>query len=389
VKKWWSRVRALDPFVVDSALALALLALILGEVATKRPSAKDATWTTLFMLTQTLPLAYRRRRPFVVLNVVGISAILYNALNIAPQPYTELLPVLLAIYTTSAYGTRAQAAYAGLTGLAAVVGLNAATPSKLDYGQFVTQGVFVAATWLVGDNVRQRRTQSALLEERAERAEREREERAQLAALEERSRIAREIHDIVAHSVSVVAVQAGAARRVVKQDPARAEEVISRIETVSRDALSELRRLLGVLRSSDERPAFDPQPGLDRLDQLVDQFRLAGLSVEVEMEGERPVLPPSLDLSIYRVVQEALTNSLRHGGATSSRVRIRFDQGEIAVEVADRGGEAEAKLPSSGQGLIGMRERVAMFGGTIEAAPSNGGFTVRARFPVPEAQEGH
>jgi signal transduction histidine kinase len=385
----WRRARAVDPLVVDAALAVGLLAIVLGEIAVTTPglSTRDWLWNGLFIPTQTLPLAARRRYPFAVFLVTGLSAAVYNAVNIAPQPATELLPLLLALYTVAAYGRRSLAVIAGVLVAGGFLGVSIPTIDRGEVGNTISQFLIIAGAWILGDNTRYRRRQAELLEERAERAEREREEQARMAVLEERGRIAREIHDVVAHSVGVIAVQAGAGRRVVDQHPEEAQEALGAIEEVSRNAMTELRRLLVVLREPTDAASLVPQPGLARVPELVEQVRRAGLAVDLTEEGARPDLPPGLDLSAYRVVQEALTNTLRHAEASAAMVRVRYTAGRLEIEVTDDGGRTGAAASlngqEGGQGLVGMRERVVMFGGTLHAGSTSHGFEVRATFPLP------
>ena len=202
-----------------------------------------------------------------------------------------------------------------------------------------------------------------------------------MAAAEERARIARELHDVVAHSVSVMVVQAQAADRVLEGDEPAARELLGSIETTGRQALSELRRLLGLLRRF-EAADLAPQPSLRHLDGLVAQVRDAGLPVELVVHGEPPPLPPGVDLSAYRIVQEGLTNALKHAGRAHARVVVRYTPGEIQLEVADDGA-GNGVGAAAGHGLAGMRERVAMYGGELESGPgATGGYVLRARLPV-------
>ena len=342
------------------------------------------------MVTQTVPLIFRRRYPFGVGLVAGASAILYNALNIPPQPFTEVLPLLLAFYTVAAYARRDLAIFTAVAGAVAMIVVNLPfIAGHQDFKELILPPVLFGAAWLMGDNARYRRWQVGLLEERAEQADREGEERARLGALEERARIAREIHDVVAHSVSVMAIQAGAARTVVEEQPEKAREALASIEALGRETTAELRRAVGILRGARDEEALVPQPGLEGLGELVDHFRRSGLSVDVSTEGVGQGLPPGLDLSAYRVVQEALTNTLKHAGSAQAHVLVRYDAEALEIVVLDEG---SAQRPAgtgpggregrSGQGLIGMRERVAMFDGTLEAGPAEGGFCIKARFPL-------
>jgi signal transduction histidine kinase len=201
------------------------------------------------------------------------------------------------------------------------------------------------------------------------------------AVVAERARIARELHDVIAHSVSVMTVQAGAAEEMLKRDPERALEPVRAVQETGRQALVEMKRLVGMLREEDDEIGLAPQPGLADLDRLVAQVRDAGLPVEVRIEGEPRPLPLGVDLSAYRVVQEALTNALKHAGRATATVTLRYGASDVTIEVADDGAGAGKK--SGGHGLIGMRERIGVFGGTFAAGPRDtGGFAVSARLPI-------
>ena len=234
----------------------------------------------------------------------------------------------------------------------------------------------------MGWTLHKRRVQAVRLEDRAAQLEIEREERARAAVSEERARISRELHDVVAHSVSVMVVQAQAAQRLsgAEHKDLRRQALCS-IETTGRQALVEMRRLLGVLRRTDADLSLAPQPGLGRLDDLIGQMRDAGLPVEVHVEGDAESLPPGVDLSAYRIVQEALTNTLKHAGPARAQVTIRYRTDEVELEITDDGA-GTGKGGGAGQGLMGMRERVAIYGGFLESGRQNGGYLVRARLPL-------
>jgi signal transduction histidine kinase len=213
-------------------------------------------------------------------------------------------------------------------------------------------------------------------------AERERELARREAVVEERARIARELHDAIAHSVSMMVVQAGAERRVIDPAQESTREVLTTIERVGRSALTEMRRLVGMLRS-DQPDALVPQPGLAELPALVDGLRGAGLPVELSIEGERRELPVGIELSAYRVVQEGLTNALKHAGRAHVRVRVRYGERSVELEIADDGTGAPADVPGGGHGLVGIRERVALYGGSLEAGQAaEGGFRLRVLLPT-------
>ena len=248
-------------------------------------------------------------------------------------------------------------------------------------GNVIPSWLFIGAAWLMGWTIHKRRVQAVRLEDRAAQLEIEREEKARAAVAEERARISRELHDVVAHSVSVMVVQAQAAQRMIDAEQADLRQVLQSIETTGRQALVEMRRLLGVLRRTDADLALAPQPGLEELDELIGQVRAAGLPVELRIEGEPEPLPAGVDLSAYRIVQEALTNTLKHAGPAHARVTLRYRNDEVELEVNDDGAGA-GKGGGSGQGLIGMRERVAIYGGVFESGRQNGGYQVRARLPL-------
>ena len=378
-----------NPLVVDVGLAsgLALVALIEIARADAFVGPSDTSWSVSFALAITTPLVLRRRYPFAVMSAVGGLAVLYNVLDIPPDPYTLTFAVLLAVYSVSAYARQSLAIAAAVVTAVALVVVNLPAFDENDFADIVNQFLLLGGAWVVGQNTRYRWRQTALLRERADRLEREQREREHLAILEERGRLAREIHDVIAHSVGVIAVQAGAARAVAEQRPDRAREALGAIEDVSKQTLAELRRALGALRSADESAALRPAPGLADLDELAGQMGRTGLHVSIRHEGERRALPPAVDLSAYRVVQEALTNVVKHSGAPKADVTIRFEPSWLEVVVADEGG-ARPKAPGdgTGHGLIGMRERVGVLRGEFEAGPTETGFVVRARFPMTPAE---
>jgi signal transduction histidine kinase len=333
-----------------------------------------------------LPLAWRRRWPLGVLAVVEV-ALLGHLVFIAANPRATVLALAAAMYTVGAEEPRgrslpaafAVAAVNALTYLALFVTGQSDAPANL----FVLT-VLVAGSWALGDNIGTRRAYLASLEDRASRAEREQQERARHAVLDERSRIARELHDVVAHHVSAIAVQAGAAEEIAERDPRRAREVLGTIQATSRQALAEMRALVGVLRDEPD-DELAPQPSLAQLDRLVAQIRAAGLPVAVRVEGSRRPLPEALDLSAFRLVQEALTNTLRHAEATRAEVVVRYGDDTLEVTVTDdgSGGGAGTTAAGAGRGLVGMRERVALFHGQLDVGrAAAGGFRVHASLPI-------
>jgi signal transduction histidine kinase len=242
---------------------------------------------------------------------------------------------------------------------------------------------FFVMPWAAGRALRGRLLLARELAEQAARTEADREERTARAIADERARIARELHDVVAHSLTVMVIQAGAARRIVDTQPERVVEVSETIKRMGREALDEMRRLVGVMGDDGDGAALAPQPTLADLESLVERARGTGLEVELEVRGERAPLPPGVDLSAYRVVQEALTNTIKHARASRARVLVTIGEGDLELTVADDGVGGESLVPSGGQGLVGMRERVTLYGGEFDAGPRDGrGFEVRARFPL-------
>jgi signal transduction histidine kinase len=234
----------------------------------------------------------------------------------------------------------------------------------------------------VGFAVAGKHREAGEAKERAARAEREREERARRAVADERARIARELHDVVGHSVSVMTVQASAVRRLVDPDQDKIRDALLVVEETGREALAEMRRMVGVLRHPEEGPALAPQPSLEQIERLVAHAREAGLPVELRIEGEPVQLPAGIDLTAYRFVQEGLTNAIKHAQAAQAEVLVRYADGHVELTISDDGCGAGTG-EGSGHGLVGMRERVSVYGGEVEAGPRpQGGFRLRATLPV-------
>jgi signal transduction histidine kinase len=325
-------------------------------------------------------VVFRRRAP-VASVLAGLLAVLAFAAAQYPVALTPV--VLLSVYTAAealpARPARLLLAVALVAaGLATLVGPGPTDPGVL---------ALVLSAWLLGTFVGSRRAYTAELERKNRQLEQARLDLADRAVAEERLRIARELHDVVAHSMSVVAVQAGTGRMVATEDPAAARQALATIETATRSALVEMRRLMGVLRGSGAEPpsALAPAPGLADIDALVADVVRSGVAVEVRVEGERREVPAGVDLSAYRIVQEALTNVIKHAGRSKATVAVRYADDAVTVEVDDEGTGSPASPPSGsggGHGLVGMRERVAMYGGRLETGPSpSGGFRVAAHLP--------
>ena len=340
----------------------------------------------VLLLLATLPLALRRVAPAVSLLTIA-GALVLAALLVSHShgiPVELFLALLLAFYSVGAHADDRNAVFVGALALGAIAAADLARPSFFNASGSPRPAAWLAfaIAWLVGRDLRRRRQRVVGLADRAAQLEREREERARRAVAEERARIARELHDVIAHGVSVIVVQSQAGSHLL-DDPERVRGVFGTIESSARDALVELRRLLGVLRSADEDLAIGPQPGLGSLEALVEQVRASGLPVELRVEGEPVRLPAGIDLSAYRIVQEALTNVVKHADDATTEVVIRYASGQLELDILDDGRGAPVSPNGSGHGLIGMRERVALYGGTLEVGPrENGGYAVRARLPL-------
>jgi signal transduction histidine kinase len=326
----------------------------------------------------TLPLALRRRFPFAVLCVVMGAIAAQALLTTALEGLSGGIAVVLAVYSVAAHTKRARA----LLGLA--IALVAFLAIAEDVADFAFDALVVGGFWLVGRELRTNRLRAHELEALAAELANEREERASLAVAAERARIARELHDVVAHSVSTMVVQAEAGEALLDRHPKRAREAFESIQGTGREALAEMRRLLGLLRRGDRELALVPQPSMAHLEQLLGRVREAGLPVDLDVEGHPRPLPAGLDLSAYRIVQEALTNTLKHTRGARAGVTVRYRDDALELEIVDDG-RSTSNGASGGHGLAGMRERVRLFGGEVEAGRrAGGGYAVRARLPLRE-----
>jgi signal transduction histidine kinase len=338
-----------------------------------------------FAIVITVPLVFRRQAPGVVVGIIAVATVAW-ALH-ANTPETGGMPfpsVLLAGFSVACYARKAVVAVAG--GLALFAAMLIALESEY-YSEgpasahnVAILSLFLGGAWAAGWLVRQRAAQ-------ARRVVAESDELARAAVSEERTRIARELHDVVAHSVSIIAVQAGAAEELLGHEPERAREHLASVRRTAREAMSEMRRLLEVLRTDE--PRYAPQPGLARLPDLLEDVRGAHVAVELIEQGERPHLPPGLDLVVFRVIQESLTNVRKHATGASARVLLRYAPNSLELEVTNTatpaGADPAPSLNGAGHGLIGMRERVLLFGGRFEAAPNaDGSFRVHATLPLTE-----
>src|ERR671938_367665 len=383
VRPLWPLARR---YGLDVLIVLAAIESVIEVVL--RHGSNDAPRTTLWFVVPAtasliLPLLARRRLPFGAPLFVWLlgPAISFVEGRLVPNTPSITVAGLAAAFLL---GNRRNLVEAWL-GLAVAIGGTALIvyhdPTH-EQAEFVFAPLLFAIGWLAGFALRERAEQAEAAELRAAQAERERESAARIAVAEERARIARELHDIVAHAVSVMVLQVGAVRHRLPGELDEDREALSGVERAGRTALTQMRRLLAAMRDDGEEAELTPQPGLDGLEALADEVGRAGLSVRLHVEGERLPLPRGIDLSAYRIVQEGLTNALKHARAGAADVTVRYRTDELQLEVRDDG-IGTAMSDGLGHGLVGIRERVKIYGGEMSAGTANGGgFVLRTRLPV-------
>jgi signal transduction histidine kinase len=347
-------------------------------------SAQGPLWfDVLAVLAATTPFLARRRYPVGVLVACALAVAVASSVDsgLVKGPFVSFLVGLTICFRFGMRPWRLQsiAGLAFVIGVAALVEFNAPEGKA---GDFIWDAITFTVAWVIGFAVGEKYREVDEAKERADLAEREREERARRAVADERTRIARELHDVVGHSVSVMTVQASAVRRVLELDQEQVSEALQVVEQTGREALAEMRRMVGVLRHAEEAPALAPQPSLGEIERLVQHARDRGLPVELSVEGDPVDLPTGIDLTAYRLVQEGLTNAIKHARAQQAEVLIRYEDGHVELTVSDDG-SGGGDGGGSGHGLVGMQERVQVYGGELEAGPRpEGGFRLRARLPV-------
>jgi signal transduction histidine kinase len=378
IQRYW-----FDALVVAAAIAG------VGELATNQ-DAPDAPSLPLGVSMSveaglTLMLLARRQFPFAApagMFVVAATLSFWDG-RLVTATAASFLTAVAACFLLGLLEERRQALVGLAIALAGVFIVFWNDPDRLS-GDLIFTPIFFTVVWLFAFGLGRKLEQARAAEERARRLELQRAEEARAAVAEERARIARELHDVVGHAVSVMTVQASGVRRLLKPEQEREREALEIVEQTGREALAEMRRLVGVLRRPEEAPALAPQPSLQHLDRLVEQAGEAGLPVEVQIEGDAKELPAGVDLTAYRLVQEALTNSIKHAGASRAEVVVRYGGDAVELLIRDDGrGISDGKAESGGHGLVGMRERVAVYGGELQAGPRpNGGYELRARLPL-------
>ncbi|WP_225753275.1 sensor histidine kinase [Actinotalea sp. Marseille-Q4924] len=385
----WERLRRLDterPWLLDAVLAALLFTGAAVSAAVGDPTRPPDRTYLLLVAAGAAPYALRRLAPLPVL-VVASAAVL----AVLAQGYTSAVigsGLFLAAYTVAAWRSVRQTVLAAVYVVGLLALLVVVAPEKAEFGEMATNAALFAGAIALGRSMQDRRRTTALLADRAELAERARAEEARRAISDERLRIAQELHDVVGHSLGVIALQAQVGAHVIDDDPAEARASLVAVSQTSRTALGEVRRILGALRTDSE--GYRPQPGLDDVDDLVEELRAAGVPVELRVVGSPGPVPGALGLTAYRLVQESLTNVVRHAGGAATTVTITHGPDSLDVEVTDDGPPVARPAEDGdgrGHGQLGMRERVAIWGGTLEAGPRDGGgYRVHATLPREEGR---
>jgi signal transduction histidine kinase len=379
-------LRRLAPYWFDALIVVGLglgVATVVADHGNEN-GAQGPLWLDVALIVAVVaPLLARRRFPFGAPLAVGAAVIVSSLVDnrLVPRNFIAFLCGCAAAFLVALLRDRRQA----VAGLALVVGTEAIvarTDPQGGIGNFVFIALIFTVVWVVGFALGRKFAEADEARDRAARAEREREERARAAVADERARIARELHDVVGHSVSVMTVQAAGVRRLLRPDQERERDALLVVERTGREALAEMRRMVGVLRRPEEAPALAPQPSLEHLDRLVAQASEAGLEVDLRIEGEAVELPAGVDLTAYRLVQEGLTNAVKHAQAKRVQVVVQYSDGEVEVTVSDDG-RGVGTGDGGGHGLVGMRERVSVYGGELDAGPKpGGGYRLRAKLPL-------
>jgi signal transduction histidine kinase len=379
---WSLAKRSWFDVLIVVGLGLSIAAAVVDQNASREHAPEGPLWfDVLAAIAITVPLFARRRYPFGAPTAVfvAITATSFVDPGLIDDDFVVLMSATSAAFLFGMLErNRAVGGLGVMLGPIAIVGHNQGDRA----GDYIWPAAVFGIAWTVGYGLDQKFRQAQEARERASRLEREREEEARLAVAEERARIARELHDVVGHSVSVMTVQAAGVRRLLKPRQEREREALMVVEQTGREALAEMRRMVDVLRRPEESPALAPQPSLEHLDKLVGQAREAGLPVELKVEGDPVQLAAGLDLTAYRFVQEGLTNALKHARADHAEVLVRYDDGQVELTVSDDG-TGDGGGESGGHGLVGMRERISVYGGELEAGPRpGGGYRLHARLPT-------
>lgn len=377
--------------LIDVGLVLVLAAIGVAEIWMPFPSVigdGSRPVTTLLVLLMTGMLVARRRWPLpTAVGVLWLWPAVFLVEPVLVLFWGQFVPMAVAVFSVARYGKNKEPWWGAGVGASTLLFFDLFVEGLQSPGEIVFHWMVFTVAWSFGWVLRGFEQRAEESTQRAIRVEVEAAEQAMAAVLEERTRIARELHDIIAHSVSVMVVQAGAAEQAVDDDPEFVRQALATVRGTGTDALAEMRRVLAVLRDSEENGPLGPQPGLAALPALLEDVRRAGVEATVAVDGDARPLPPGLDLAAYRIVQEALTNVRRHAKARRADVLLRYSPTEVLVEVTDDGvGRSNGSASTGGHGLVGMRERVTLYGGELETrSGTDDGFTVRARLPLEPA----
>jgi signal transduction histidine kinase len=381
----------LSRYVVDAAACVLAVVTLVEDLVSPTATLSDVRYdrgpeiviVPVVLATTALVLARRRLgvvAPMIALALFGLSSLPARAW--LPSSGSAYLSVILVAATIGYLGMAGRSGVAGLALIWAVAAFAVARQPDRSWGTLVFVSLTLSIAWFVGMLVRRPIETARAAEERARRLEEEQTRSAESAVAQERQRIARELHDVIAHSVSVMTVQAGAVRRLLLPEQEKEREALLSVESTGRQALTEMRRLVGLLKEDSVMPLYAPQPSMKTLDVLVGTVREAGLPVELSVQGEQRELAPGVDLAAYRVVQEALTNALKYAGPARAWVSVEWAGDQLVLQV-ENDGRSNANGEGGGHGLVGMKERVAVVGGTLESGPrAGGGFVVTARIPT-------
>lgn len=379
------RIRRLAPRLVEPGWVDAMAAVAITGLAQYELRGTDASvGQALAVLVQTVPIAWRRTAPFPAVVVSAVALAVEGLLLTPTSTLGALIAGLVLTYSAARYVPASRVVVAAVA-IAGGVGVHRAAMPGSGPVDVLFDLFFLAAAWGVGQGLRRRQAQTEQLVAERDFVIEQAAQRTGEAIARERGRIARELHDVVAHCLSIIAVQAGAAEQVVETDPVKARQAMLAVREQSQQAMVEMRRLVGLMRTTpaDDNPADPPQPRLGQLDTLIGQLRDAGLAVTLERTGRVRALPHGVELCAFRIVQEALTNVVKHAGPVTTTVRLDYGPDQLHIIVADTGARG-AEEPGIGHGLLGMRERVAIYGGMITAGPDpDGGFVLDARLPCP------
>lgn len=375
---WQRRLSPLlDPALAAAVFVVSVLALTFGY---KDTDTHVPGWAFALVVAQCVPLVFRRRWPIPVAFGCGTLTVVYGVASL-PDPAVPYA-ALVAVYTVTARTDRRWAYVAAIVSAISVTTAMVFDWANVDAEDVTVNYLVFAVAWLLGDGARRRRDRTDALEQRAAVLERTRAAEARTAVIAERNRIARDLHDVVAHHLSMMVVQAEAGPVAIAGHPDKAEQAFAAISTAGKEALVEMRRVLGVLKS-DEAAPLAPRAGVEAVPDLADRVRGAGVDVRLDVTGDTVALPVVVDMSAYRLVQEALTNAMRHGHARRVDVEIAYTAEDLRIDVTDDGVGGEPNPAAAGHGLVAMRERVSLVGGSLNVGPRpEGGWAVRARLPL-------